>query len=172
MRAFIRVGNSPIDFLSESLVFCKKLANKQWAQKTSDSLICSFFVSNLSNSFPVAHFWWAIWANWSQALIFGEWPERFAYSHSFVMSNLSDLLTLLFKKEWMSESLVFLKNLQKYFLKTYRKLDFFQQIFSELLVFLWGKEQMSDSLKKLSNSLICSFIMSNLSDLLTVILLL
>ena len=34
----------------------------------------------------------------SDWLIFGEWPEPFAHSRSFVMSDLSDSLTSLFKK--------------------------------------------------------------------------
>ena len=49
-------------------------------KKTSDSLIHSFLVSNLSNSLS--------------SLIFGEWPERFAHSHSFDISDLSDSLTV------------------------------------------------------------------------------
>ena len=45
-----RVGNLLIGFLSESLVICKKM--REWtirSKKTSDSLICSFSVSDLSN---------------------------------------------------------------------------------------------------------------------------
>ena len=42
---------------------------------------------------------------------------------------------------------------------------------SESLVFLRKNEQMSDSLKKTSDSLIRSFLVSNLSDLLTSLLL-
>ena len=70
-----RVGNWLIGFLSESLV-----AKKQ--------VIPSF-----------THFWWATWANHSQALIFGERPEQFIYSRSIVMSDLSDSLTLLCKND-------------------------------------------------------------------------
>ena len=88
-------GNLLIVFLSKSLVFCKKMSElvislKNWA-------ICSF--------------WWVTWANQSQSLIFGEQPKQFAHSCSFVMSNLADLLTSLFKKEGMSESLVEKKKL-------------------------------------------------------------
>ena len=43
---FSGLKNSLIGFLSESLVFAKKRANEQFAQKTSDSLIRSFLVNN------------------------------------------------------------------------------------------------------------------------------
>ena len=46
----------------------------------SDLLICSFLVSDLSDSLTVAHFWWATWANCSH--------------RSFLVSDLSDLLTV------------------------------------------------------------------------------
>ena len=49
-------------------------------QKTSDSLIHSFLVSDTQG----AHFWWATWAIRSHS--------------SFLVSNLSDLLTSLLKK--------------------------------------------------------------------------
>ena len=45
----------------------------------SDSLICSFLVSDLSDSLTIAHFLWVTWANCSWLLIFGERPERFAH---------------------------------------------------------------------------------------------
>ena len=51
-----------------------------------------FFVSELSKSLIVAHFWWATWAICSQSLFF--------------MSDLRDLLTSLFKKQRLSESLI------------------------------------------------------------------
>ena len=54
-------------FLSESLVFAKKLANERFAQKK----------------------------RFAHSLIFGEQPERFAHSRSFLVSDLSDLLTSL-----------------------------------------------------------------------------
>ena len=78
----LRVGNSLIGFLSESLV----LSNK----KMSDSLM-------------VALFWWATWAICSH--------------RSFLVSDLSESLTSLIKKEGMSELLVFKQ-------KTYKKYDF------------------------------------------------
>ena len=68
---------------------------------------------------------------------------------SFLVSDLSDSLTLLTKKEGMIESLIFvLKKPIQNILKN-KILDFFSQNF-------------------LSKSLICSFIMSDLSKLLTV----
>ena len=75
---FARVGNSLIGFLSKSLFFffTKKRANERFAQKTSDSLI---FLSNLSDSLTITHFWWAIWAIRSESLFCHEQPERFAH---------------------------------------------------------------------------------------------
>ena len=53
----------------------------------SKSLICSFIMSDLSESLMVAH-----GRSWS--LICHERPEQFAHSRSFVLSDLSDLLTV------------------------------------------------------------------------------
>ena len=77
----------------------------------------------------------------------GERPEWIAHCSSFLVSNLSDSLISLIKKEGMSESLVFLK--------TYNKKTFFKRSKNTILFnfleriarFLWAKEQMSDSLK-------------------------
>ena len=62
------------------------------------------------------HFWWATWASCSflvsnmsntlTLLIFGEWPEQFAHI------------------AWMNESLSFLKNLQENVRKTFKKIQF------------------------------------------------
>ena len=101
-----------------------------------------------SDSF-ICSFWWAIRSH-----------------RSFLVSDLSDSLTSLFKKEGMRE---FSKNLQKT-LKDVKKYD------------LWAKEQMSDLLQKneqFARSLFyherpeciahgCYFVMSDLSNLLTV----
>ena len=76
---------------------------------------------------------------------------------SFMVSDLSDSLTSLVKKEGMSELLVFV-NLQK----TYQKYDFSKKILSESLIFCEKKRG------KTSDSLIGSFIMSDLSESLTV----
>ena len=70
---FFRAGNLLMGFLSETLVFYKKMSewairSKKWSirtKKMSDSLICSFLVSDLSDSLT--------------SLIFGERPERFAH---------------------------------------------------------------------------------------------
>ena len=43
----------------------------------------------------------------SDLLILGERPEQFAHGRSFLVSDLSDLLTLLTKKKGMSELLIF-----------------------------------------------------------------
>ena len=53
-----RAGNSLDGFLSASLVFLRK--NERMSnslKKMSDSHICSFLVSDLSESLMVAHFW-------------------------------------------------------------------------------------------------------------------
>ena len=52
-------------------------------KKMSNSLICSFLVSNLSDSLTIAHFLWVTWANRSWSLILGEQPERFAHIAHF-----------------------------------------------------------------------------------------
>ena len=73
-----RAGNSLIGFLSKSLVFAKKWANERFAQKNE----------------RLAHFWWATWAIRSWLLIFGEQPEQIPHGRSFLVNNLSDLLTV------------------------------------------------------------------------------
>ena len=111
-------------------------------KKTSDSLICSFLVSDLSDLLMVSHFWWVTWANCSWLLIFGERPERFAHITHFwwatwaIRSHRS-----LKKREWAIHSVFF------YIQKTYQKIWFFH--FSQIF---------------LSESLIRWFIMSDLSD--------
>ena len=77
-----RAGNSLIGFMSESLVFYKKMS--KWAICSKKWEICSF-----------AHFWWVTWMIPSCSLIFGERPERIAHGCSFLVSDLSDLLTSL-----------------------------------------------------------------------------
>ena len=105
-----------------------------------------------------------------------EWMSNLII-HSFLVSDQSDLLTSLFKKEGMSESLVILKNVQKIW--------FYSHFFEWITCFLWAKEWKSDLLrrnKRLAHSLFyheqpkrinhgCSFFMSNLSDSLKVPLL-
>ena len=69
-----RVVNSLIGFLSEKLVLCKKWANEHFAKKNPSALLifgerpvrfahgCSFLVSDLSYSLTVAHLSWPTWA--------------------------------------------------------------------------------------------------------------
>ena len=53
-----RAGNSLIGFLSEWLVFLQKNERMSVSlKKTSDLLIHSFLVSDLSDSLMVAYFW-------------------------------------------------------------------------------------------------------------------
>ena len=120
-------------FWANNSFFAKKLANEQFTQKTSDLLIHSFFVSDLSDLLMVAHFWWATWAICSH--------------RSFLVSDLSDSLTSLTKKEGMSKLLIFLTNLA--YIKHTKKIRF--QIF--LANIFWANR---------------SFVLSDLSDLLTV----
>ena len=124
-------------------------------------VICSF-----------AHFWWVTWA--------------ICWHRSFLVSNLSNLLTLLVKKEGTSKSLVFL-NLQKIW--------FYSNIFKWIIGFLWAKERFTQKnhairsgchkrpkrfahgcsflvnfwwAEQFAHS--CSFVISDLSKLLTVTL--
>ena len=64
-------------FLSELFIFFSKREHERFAQKTE----------------RFAHLSWATWANRSHSLICHERPERFAYSRSFVLSDLSESLT-------------------------------------------------------------------------------
>ena len=76
-------------FWANCVFFAKKWANERFVKKSSDSLYCSFLVSDQSG-----------------LLIFGERPEQFAHSahlswaerdahgRSVVMSDLSDSLTV------------------------------------------------------------------------------
>ena len=102
----------------------------------------------------LAHFWWATWA------IF-----------SFLMSDVSDSPTLLFKKEWKSKSLFFFLTYKKT-LKSVQKIRFYSICFEQITRFLWAKEQTSNLLirffyherpERIAHSR--SFVMSNLSDL-------
>ena len=111
----------------------------------SDSLICSFLVSNLSYSLTIAHFLWVTWADCSflvsnqsnllTSLIFGERPERFT--------------DIAHQKRGNSDLLIYsIKNCIWNILEN-KILDFFIQIF-------------------LRESLIRSFPLSDMSELLTV----
>ena len=72
--------------LSELLVFCKQKCES--LKKTSDSLICSFIMSNLRKLLMVALLTWVTWAIRSQSLICPERSEQIAHSHSFDLSEL------------------------------------------------------------------------------------
>ncbi len=52
--------------------------------------MCPIFLANCS----FAHLSWVTWANCSWSLICHERPEQFAHGHSFVLSDLSDSLTV------------------------------------------------------------------------------
>ena len=77
-------------------------------KKMSNSLICSFLVSDLSDSLTIAHFLWAMWANSSWLLIFGERPGGFAHIAHLIWAkwairshrseDVSDLLMIALQK--------------------------------------------------------------------------
>ena len=160
-----RVVNSLIGFLSEKLVLCKKWANEHFAKK--NRALCSFLVSDLCDLLTVAHFWWATWAI----------RERFA--HMAVLKRANERMAHLKKK------------LTKKLLKTYIKYDFIQKIWANCSFFYlseWAiRTQKTERFAVLSwatwanRSLWlfcheqperfthgCSFVMSDLSNLLTV----
>ena len=72
--------------LVKKLVFCSQMID---SQKRSDSLICSFIMSDLSKLLTIALLSWATWAIWSTLLICPEQSEKITHSHSFVLSDLS-----------------------------------------------------------------------------------
>ena len=97
----------------------------------------------------------------SWLLIFGEQPERFTHSRPFVVSDLSDLLTLLFKNEGMSESLVLKKTLQKLIKNKHRNTILLKHFWANCSFFVRERAPWANCSWSL-------FIMSDLSDLLTV----
>ena len=113
-------------------------------------------------------------------LIFGEWPERFAHGperiahgHSFLVSNLSDSLTYLIKKEGMSESLVFLN--KKTYIKRTKNMILVKKIwvnrsFAQLSWATWANRSQSlfwyERPERITHSR--SFVLSDLSEALTV----
>ena len=56
------LGITSLGFWANRSFFAKKWANEWFHQKTSDLLIRSLLVSNLSKLLMVAHFWWETWA--------------------------------------------------------------------------------------------------------------
>ena len=88
----------------------------KWAILSKKRAIRIFYWANLSKSLTVALFWLAILSNCSRSLIFGEQPERFAHSRSFVMSTWAICLHHSWKKRvWVNHSFFskLTKNVQK-----------------------------------------------------------
>ena len=106
-----------------------------------------------------AHFWWETWALCSQLLIPTEQPERIVHRRSF---DLSDSLTVLRRN---GRILCLLKTSKKT-VKNVPKYDFFEFFWANCS-FIVSKKINERLLKKPSNSLICSFVLSNLSKSLT-----
>ena len=77
------LGICSLVFRANRLFLPKNERMSNSLKKTSDSLICSFLVSDLSDSLMITHFLWATWANCSWSLIFGERPERLAHIAHF-----------------------------------------------------------------------------------------
>ena len=122
--------------------FAKKLRMSNSLKKMSDSLIFgelpeqfaqvrSFLVSDLSKLLTLAHVWWATWVICSHC--------------SFLVSDLSNSLTSLTKKEGMSK---FFKNLQKFFLKIYKKNKKISNKFERFILFCEQKSEWAICSKK------------------------
>ena len=82
-------------FLAKRSFFCER--KSEWAicsEKSSNLFICSFIMSDLSESLTVTHLSWATWSICSRLLFWHEWPERFAHSCSFVLRDLSESFTV------------------------------------------------------------------------------
>ena len=147
-------------------------------------------VSNLSELLSLAHFWWVTWVNCSPSLICGEQPKRLAHIAQFWWATWAICSHRSLRREWANHS--FLKTYKKTYKKRTKKYDLIQIFWANCSFlwanrsFLWAKEWMCDCLQKMSNSLICSFmyhepperitqgcsfVMSDLSNLLTVALL-
>ena len=75
-----RYKNNLLDFFSRNVL--------------SESLICSFIMSELSESLTVADLSWATWVICSRSLICLEQPERFAHGRLFVLSDLNESFTV------------------------------------------------------------------------------
>ena len=96
---YSKAGNSLIGFPSESLVFCSKMS--EWAIHSRKRVIHSFS----------HHFCWVTWAICSRSLISSERCEWIVQGRSFLVSNLSDLLT----------SLIFVKRPERFTHITHQK---------------------------------------------------
>ena len=170
------LGIRSLVFWANHSFFVKNEQMSNSLKKTSNSHILvseperiakgrSFYLIKL---LTVAHFWWATWAISSQLL--------------FCHEHLSDLLTSLFKKEGMSESLIFFA--QKWANKRFAQKN---ERFTHSLIFderpEWFAHDRSFPLSDLSESLMVahfwwatwvirshrSFFVSDLSDSLTLL---
>ena len=105
------------------------------------------------------HFWWATWVICSQLLIPSERPERIAHGHSFVLRDLSNSLTSLRR----NEQIFFF-----FFTVKRTKNTIFLEFFGANRKF-FGERIRKGAIcsTKPSDSLICSFALSNLRKLLT-----
>ena len=148
-------------FLTFKFMLCKK-SFKNAGLGIRSLVFCanhSCFANKWANE-PFAHFWWATWTICSHS--------------SFLVSDLSDSLPSLIKKEGMSESQIFLNKKKNYIKHTKNKiLDFSAKIFwanrsfdhlswaicSRLFICLEWPERFAYSR---------SFVMSDLSDSFTV----
>ena len=124
----------------------------------------------------------------AHSLIFGKLPEWFAHNCSFLLSDLSESLTvtLLSWETWAIRSLrseEMSKSFSSFFtVKTYKKYNFFRVFWSKSLIFWWAHKKRSNLLNKtewFAHMLICteqpaqiahicSFDTGDLSNLLTV----
>ena len=98
------LGIRSFDFRAKRSFFVQKWVNERF--------ICSFLVSDLSDSLMIGHFLWATLANCSWLLIFGERNERFAHITHLIWAKWAFQSHCSQKKRiWakMSDSLIFLK---------------------------------------------------------------
>ena len=80
------------EWMSKLLVFCEW--KSKWVICSKKRAICSFIMSDLSESLTVAHLSWAIWANRTQLLIWSEGSEqmsKWANSQPCAFHTVADL---------------------------------------------------------------------------------
>ena len=146
--------------MSDSL---KKISDS--LKKMSNSLIRSFLVSYLSDLLTIAHFLWATWANFSWSLIFGERPERIAHIAHFWWATWANH-SHPSPKKWKLKNLlifwiIFFNRIHIKHTKN-KILDFLPNFFERIAHSLISYEQP----ERIAHS--CSFVLTDLSDLLTV----
>ena len=132
-----RVGTLLISILSESLVFAKNMS--EWIICSKKWAICLF-----------AHFWWATWMIHSQLLIPSKRLERSAHITQRECAN----FLLFFRK--------LTKKCKKH--TKYNLLEFF---WAKCSFFVSESEKWAIRSKNLAIRSICSFVLSDLSKLLT-----